>query len=337
MALGLNLKSRAALAALAMLVLFGCGGAGGLGGSSNLDLSASSISIPYGSNVTINWSSRDTDTSNQGGFESANFADVRSSLPTSGSVTDSPRITTTYTMTVFKSGGGTATRSLTVSVAKGLKRFLIVGGSSSADATTAQTLLEEVTTVNPTMSPTIPVDGTGFDALILTKGGTFGPADQSKITTWLGSGKGVIIVGMAGNQLATGNIANTNTSSIASWFGGVTECLERTGGASGHEARIVPTNSHLGTCLTLRDWTTSFGRRVRWGDWAKIKTVSGAAVAQTSGSDANDPIVGSWSFQSGIGRVYFIMGLQGPAVTPDATRATLREIFLPGARWASGE
>lgn len=318
------------LSALA-LTLIGCGG-GGANSVNNLTLGATRASIAYGETVTINWDTQGLNTSSNNGFERSNFADVPSGLPGSGSVTDQPAISTTYRMEVRAASGSVVSRSVSVSVAPSTKSFLVVGSSSTGDRTAALTLISEVTTTAPTASTTIPSPSASYDALVLCEGGTFGPTDQATVASWLTAGKGVIVVGGAGNQLATGDVNDSDTSSISGWFGGVSNCERQN---VNRVARFEASQAQSGVERTVRDWTESSvqGRQLEWDPSYKITSISGSANAQTM--DINGTDVTSWTFSSGTGRVYFLIGLTGPSATTNYTSATIREAFLSGVRWAA--
>lgn len=322
---------------IGILALAGCGGVSKALGIADdaVNLNTDKTSVAYGEAVKIAWSTSGLNTSTNNGFVSSNFADVFQPLSSSGNVTDHPLVTTTYQMRVRKESGAEASDSVTVQVLPGTRRFLIVGGSGSAAASTARTLLAEASSIQADITSAIPASSGSYDALILVEGGSFGPADQSKVTAWLSAGKGVIVVGAAANQLATGSTSNTNTSSITSWFGGVTQC-EKYG--DDEDGRLALTDSNIGTSLTTRDWTkTASGREVRWQPWARISNVGAAVKIQCEGSRFNSPIYLAWSFKHGSGRVYFIAGLSGPVVQDIGKEAELREVFIPGARWAAGD
>lgn len=325
-----------AVLSLAAAALIGCGGTEGILGSNNsIELSASSTTVAYGQPVTISWVSRNTDIGFQNGFRDSNFADFRLPLPTTGSIVDRPALTTTYTMKVEKENGDVVTDSLTVTVPKGNKRFLVIAGTTSADGNSAATLLREITNATPVVSTTIPANGDGYDVLVLSEGGNFGTADQPKILTWLNAGKGVIVIGAAAQQIASGSVsaAWTSTSSISGWFGGVPEMRKETGSYS---PEFVVNESQIGYSPTQRDWSFAFsvvGRNSSLSTAGEIDSIGAGAVAQS----LSGPYITSFSYVFGTGRVYFIAGLQGPAVTPTAERAPIREFFLPGARWVSKE
>lgn len=319
--MGMHVPLRTSLLVLsAALALSGCGGGGGALASHAVSLSASQTSIKYGDPVTISWTTSGTDTSFQNGIESCNFADVKTPLNTAGSITDHPAITTTYTMAVKRNDGSTGSDQVTVTVAKSVARFLVVGDAASADSGTAMAMLPEVTSVAPTLSATLPASPTGFDAVVLTSSGSLSIADQSKVLAWLAAGKGVIVVGAAANKIATGDPSNTNVSAIAGWLGGATTYY-----SAGTTAVFADTDANLGVA-------TNRGRTVSW-PFASYRTDSvGAAVPQTVGAGG---YVVSFSASSGAGRVYVVPGLAGPAVSDHATFAEPREVFLPGARWAA--
>lgn len=318
------------------LVIFGCGGGGALGGSDNVKLSASQASIPYGATVTIGWTTRNLKTTSNNGFEKANFVRIYDSLPPNGNVTDQPAMTTTYRMAVRSDSGSLKEDAITVHVAKSAKKFLVVGGTTSPDQATAQTLLSEVTSVPSTLSSTIPAPSADFDVLILCEGGAFGPADRSTVANWVVGGKGVVVVGGAGNQLATGSLSNSNTSSIATWFGGVTSCTRTTNQL---EARFQALEAENGIQRTNRDWSNpnrTIGRLITWTSWYKIDSMSASANAQSvENLGTTAPGIASWQFETGTARVYFIASLQGPTVTSNYEDAQIREVFLPGVRWAA--
>lgn len=313
------------------LALVGCGGGGSSLGSNNLSLSASRSTIAYGETVSVGWSTSDLNTSSNNGFERSNFVSVFSSLAGSGSVTDQPALSTTYRMEVRSASGSVVSRSVTVNVAPSDRAFLVVGGSATADRTTTLSLLPQITTVTPVSATSIPSPSATYDVLVLCEGGSFGPADQAQVVAWLGAGKGVVVVGGAGNQLATGDVNDPDTSAIASWFGGVSSC-ERQNLRVG---RFEAMNAASGVQRTDRDWTDSnvLGRRVEWSESYKITAISGSAEAQTI--DVNGSDITSWKFESGTGRVYYIVGLTGPAVSPGYQDAAIREVFLSGVRWAA--
>lgn len=321
------------------IALPGCGGTEGVFGVNNsIELSASSRTITYGDQVTISWISRNTDTAFQNGFRDSNFADFRLPLPPSGSITDRPAITTTYRMTVQKDNGDLVTDSINISVPRGNKRFLVVAGTTSADGSSAAALLPQITTVTPTVSETIPATGDGYDVLVLSEGGNYGTADQPKILTWLNAGKGVIVIGAAAQQLASGAVSTsfTSTASISGWFGGVSSMEKDLSGAS---LEFEINETQIGYSPTYRNWNDSnaIGRSGSLSTYGRITAIGGGAVVQSTDPFATPDSITSFSFVFGSGRVYFIAGLQGPAVTPSDSQAEIREFFLPGARWVSGE
>lgn len=176
-----------------VFVIVGCGGGSGSithqqNNPPTVSLTASASSINAGDSVTLTWSSSNANSCSW-------MAGLSGTLATSGTATDSPSATTTYTMQCT-GDGGSATKSVTVTVNAPASTITAVSVSASASTVA----------VNRTVSFTATVSGTGsFSTAVdwTTTGGTLSATTGSSVTLTAPASAGSVKVTATSHQDST--------------------------------------------------------------------------------------------------------------------------------------
>lgn len=204
-----------------LLVALGCGGSGGGAGVTNAAVAHFLVDkkvINYGESVALTLTTADPVRAGQNvtlpdGSKPSSWGDTQH-------FTDAPAITTTYLANATNSvTGDIQGYRHTVTVRKTTKRYVNVGATTESDVTWCKAHVEELSSVAPVVSTTIPSDLSPFDVLVLCEGGTFGPSDRPQVEAFLASDKGVVVIGSAARRLATGIMSDPNTSILQPWLG----------------------------------------------------------------------------------------------------------------------
>lgn len=295
------------------LITAGCGG-DSLGGSSpSISITASVPSLSYGQPVTLNWSSHGVTS-----IASANFA-VSSSM-TSGSLTDTPTIPTTYTITGKGNDGSNVSASVTVSVTKGSKKILYLADATQAGINQVTEFLQGLSTQSVQVSLALPPVFSA-DVVVISETASVSTSDVAALKSFLNGGGGVVLVQNATRKLATGDKNNSNISAIGSWFGGVTFSDNFTTFGAKVVSDSVP-GFPLGACI-LGQSVTGVG----------VRPVSGSAISLTTQDIDNCYKAFAYAPSTG-GKVAYV---SDTPISTDAKSTALRNLFLTEVRWASGE
>jgi phospholipase C len=175
----------------ALLSLSACGGGTGTtSGTPSLVFSASTNTIPAGQSVTLKWTSTNATSVTITASAGSSSRTLQTNGQLSGSVTDKPTQTTTYTAVASGAGGSTQPQTVTVQVAQGppqITQFTANPTAVNAGQTTTITWATiNATTV--TISPPIPqVEDTGS---LPTSGTSVVPVSATTTFTISASGPG---------------------------------------------------------------------------------------------------------------------------------------------------
>jgi len=203
-----RILTKLAFAAGAVFVI-ACGGGGILGLGETVSLRANPSTISYGGASEIRWSR-----SEQTSFYDANFG-VPSNL-NSGSITDRPNSTVTYRLRVRNDEtNNLVDATVTVTVAKTQKRYVIVGSPSHAEVPQIDLSLRMITEVPVVIQTSFPTDPSTYDVVVLHGSGLLSPSDNTRVQTALAQGKGVVVIGESVSSIAGG----FDLSGVGSWFG----------------------------------------------------------------------------------------------------------------------
>lgn len=289
-----NLIRITAVSAVAALLCGGCGGGSPSGPSvTNLNLTISDPLITVGESVQVGWFP------NSVGTLTSNFGN--DPLPFSGSFTDSPAISTRYQLTLSPLLGSSATAFVDVSVALLPRNVLIVANNSTVSAT-LETLTRLSVTGNVDDSTTIPSSPGIYDALVVHGSANLTNADAAKVVNWLSAGKKVVILGTAGNKLASGDATNVTTLNISNWLGASILFVD---GYTATDSIIYPDSTAIKLSAVLRKSPVLTTPDVTWystTDDARLQP--GAIKLVREGSDE----IGAWVFEPVIGGKVFFQG-----------------------------
>jgi len=134
----------------------------------------------------------------------------------SGSFTLHPRTTETYIVVDMSLSNPRPAQ--TVTVLPGNEKYILVGDPNDADVQAAAATLQQLST-QPVMTQTmLPLPGRA-SCIVIDETATAGPNDQKLVESYLSAGEGVVLLDRSPMLLATGDLSNTDTCSIASWFG----------------------------------------------------------------------------------------------------------------------
>ncbi len=300
------------LCGIALASLLACGGGGG--GLSNdapsVSMTASPVVIDYGKASTITWSSK-----NVHHLSASSFPVSAASV--NGSFTDTPATDTTYSITGASAGGDQATASVTVHVKANAKKILVIADPANPASFQVAQFLQGLSTISLTVSKTLP-SGFSADVLVIGSSAQVTPADRSKVTSFMASGGGVVLVGRAPCLLATGDTNNDDISAIGSFFAGATQCSFNLG----VQNVVDSAPSGFPLCANV------LGHELAGDDF--ITPVSAGAIrlatAGGSGSEA-------FAFRPTIGGK--IAYTTAAPVDASANSVATRTVFLACVRWAT--
>lgn len=292
-------------------LLSSCGGAGSITNpnASSISLTASTQTITYGQSVNINWIGH-----NIGSISEASFPVDGAAL--TGSITDKPATTTTYSITAWGEDSESHSATVTVNVAKGNKKILFVGDTAQSGVNQLIEFLQALTNQTVDVSPNLPSSFTA-DVVVLSPSASISAADIPKVQAQLTAGKGVVLINEATALLATGDANNSNISAIGSFCAGVTNL---SGGGWYSLVEISPVGIPFGANLLGKTGFTD----------ADIWPISANAIPLTntdgtSGFLYSPPIGGRIAFAG-----------KAPIDASEFSVA-IRSMFLAEVRWASGE
>jgi hypothetical protein len=197
--------SAASLIALSLLAS-GCGGGSSTttSGGAGVTVSATPNPAPYNTPVTMRWGGTDLV-----GVQSSNFG--ASGGQATGSLTDNPGVTSTYSLTDIVDVPGqtqsTLSGAATVSIVPSKKSALIVGDASVSGPNQVLTSMQSITTGSVTITPTLPASTTA-DVVILHSSASLSTSDRSSLDQLLAAGKAVIFIGSAVSSLSGGNVTS---------------------------------------------------------------------------------------------------------------------------------
>lgn len=182
-----------AIVVSALLGLSACGGGTGTrtSGAPSLVFSASTNTIPAGQSVTLTWTSSNATSVTITASAGSSTRTLQTNGQLSGSITDSPTQTTTYSAVAVGAGGSTPPQTVTVQVAQPvppqITQFTANPTAVNAGLTTTITWATTNAT-SVTISPTIPqVEGTGS---LPTSGSSVVPVNSTTTFTLTASGPG---------------------------------------------------------------------------------------------------------------------------------------------------
>ncbi len=298
------------------LILTSCGGSVGSDpNASSISLTASSPTISYGQTVNINWIGH-----NIQNIDSSNFQAGSNAL--TGSITDKPAITTTYTITARGNDSQLYTSTVTVNLVKGNKKILFVGDVAQSGVNQIIEFIQGMTTQTVQVSPTLPSSFTA-DVVVLSRSASVSPSDVSAVQAQLTAGKGVVVISVAAQLLATGNINNSDVSAIGSFLAGVTDSTNN----DSLNSSLVTTSP-----IGLPFGATILGEEIN-GD--SLSPISANAILTTQNSPWQSGGHSGFCYSPASGGRIAYAG-QAPIDNSKVGIAT-RTMLLSEIRWASGE
>ena len=290
-------------------MLTACGGGGLAPNASSISISAATQTISYGQTVNINWIGHNIHDISASSFPADGAA-------LTGSITDKPAVTTTYSITAWGLDSVHHSATVTVNVAKGNKTILFVGDTAQSGVNQLIEFLQALTTQTVQVSPNIPSSFTA-DVVVLSPSASITSADIPKVQGQLTVGKGVVLISEAAALLATGNANDSDVSAIGSFCAGVTNL-----GNGGFYSLVdtSPVGIPFGANLLGKTGFTDTG----------ISPISANAIPLTNASGTSgflySPPIG--------GRIAFA----GKAPIDAAEfSVAIRSMLLAEVRWASGE
>lgn len=183
--------------------------------------------------------------------------------------------------------------------------------------------------ITPTRFDAIPDPGTlqQFDVLMVGASGNIGTADAGKVEAFLNAGKGAVLLSGAPRLLATGNIRNSSTSSISSWFAGVKELNQRY--YVEYSARANSGSFPLPTSILPGNLV--YADNEVW--YVDKDDIQNPTVDQVLKTQNNDYVVGALAYElpSG-GRIYWQFHPYGPK---SEYSSKVLSLLIAGTNWTA--